>query len=283
MIKIYSTGTSSRVRELPDISSDVFGKVTDKIGYELLRVTPPHNGYKWYAVQIGRAVGYIREDVGRVVLEEPPKQSKFTYILDPGHGGINPTTGQYVTPGKRSPKFPDGFTYFEGVGNRDIAKIVGSKLNKLGIKHEYTINPDSWVDTPLTTRVTTVNAIHAKTPSVLISIHSNASGSGTSWHAGEGYEVFTTPGQTKSDEYATIWFEEMAKEFPEMRGRADRSDGDVDKEANFAMLRTKCPAILIEMAFHTNLKEAELLRSNKGKERMADVIVRTIQRIEQLK
>jgi N-acetylmuramoyl-L-alanine amidase len=207
--------------------------------------------------------------------------SKNTYILDPGHGGINPTTKQYVTPGKRSPKLNDGSVYFEGVGNRQVSKRVADKLKPLGIKFAYTVTPDEWQDVSLPTRVARANALHAKTPCVLISIHSNAAGDGKNWHAGEGYEVFTSHGQTKSDEYATIWFDEMRKEFPTMKGRSDMRDGDVDKEANYTMITsTRCPAFLIEMAFHTHLKEVELLRTASGQERFANVIVRTIQRIE---
>ena len=207
--------------------------------------------------------------------------SKFTYILDPGHGGINPLTGQYTTSGKRSPKMKDGFIYYEGVGNRAIALKVGDQLKKLGIKYAYAVTPSEWQDVSLTERVRRINALISKgTKCVLISIHSNAHGNGE-WNSANGYEVYTSPGQDESDPLATIWFEEMAKEFPELKGRPDGSDKDPDKEARFQMIMSpKCPSFLIEMAFHTNLKEAELLRSEKGQERMANVIVRTIQRIE---
>ena len=37
------------------------------------------------------------------------KESKYVWLLDAGHGGINPDTGEYVTPGKRSPVWQKGF------------------------------------------------------------------------------------------------------------------------------------------------------------------------------
>ena len=56
--------------------------------------------------------------------------SKFIWLLDSGHGGLDPDTGKYVTPGKRSPVWNDGSQYFEGVGNRDIVRrILNNKTN----------------------------------------------------------------------------------------------------------------------------------------------------------
>jgi N-acetylmuramoyl-L-alanine amidase len=208
--------------------------------------------------------------------------SKFTYILDPGHGGIDPKTQRYVTAGKRSPVLPDGTTYFEGVGNRQIAKLVGDELKAKNIQYAYTVTPSDHTDVSLVERQRRANALHKKKPCILISIHSNASGDGRSFHAGQGFEVFTSIGQTNSDKYAEIWYEEMKLEFDELKGRSDRSDGDHDKEARLAMVQLNCPSFLIEMAFHTHKNEVMLLKSFEGQKRFAKVIVRTIERIEKL-
>jgi N-acetylmuramoyl-L-alanine amidase len=274
MKKVSTSKDAVNIRELPNVSSDALGVLRKNETLDFKGYTPTHNGFRWAIVIFKNKTGYIREDVISVTGED-----SLTFVLDPGHGGLSPKTQTYVTSGKRSPKFKDGSVYFEGVGNRQIAKRVGDKLKALGISYAYAVNPDEWQDVALGTRVSRVNLLHAKTPCVLISIHSNAAGNGKDWHAGEGYEVFTSPGQNKSDEYASIWFDEMKKEFPTMKGRSDLKDGDHDKEERFTMLGTKCPAFLIEMAFHTNVKEVELLRTPAGQERMADVIVRTIQKI----
>lgn len=203
---------------------------------------------------------------------------KNTYILDPGHGGINPQTGQYVTAGKRSPKWADGSIYYEGVGNREIVKIIAEKLKALGISYAFTVAPDNYKDVGLGIRVQASNLAHAKKPCVLISIHSNAA----SVEQANGYEVFTAPGQNTSDTYATICFKELAKEFPTLKGRSNLQDGDTDKEELFAVLKAKCPSFLVETMFHSNEKECRILMSKEGKEKIANAIVRTIQQIEKL-
>lgn len=205
--------------------------------------------------------------------------SKRVYILDPGHGGINPATGQYVTVGKRSPKWPDGSVYYEGVGNREIARLCGAKLKALGIDYVYTVTPTDWKDTSLSVRVARANAVFSTEPAVLISIHSNAAADSSA----HGYEVFTSPGQTNSDKYATVLFQEFAEAFPELKGRANLQDGDPDKEELFTMIAgPKCPAMLIETMFHTNPKECKMLLDPKVQDRIAQAIVNAIIEFEKL-
>ena len=204
--------------------------------------------------------------------------SKRTYILDPGHGGINPATGQYVTTGKRSPKWADGSVYYEGVGNRQIAELIGSKLKALNIDFAYTVTPSDWTDVSLSTRVHRANLLVAKKECVLISIHSNAAASSQA----HGFEVFTSPGQTNSDALATILYKEFGAAFPELKGRSAMQDGDPDKEELFTMIAgPKCPAMLIETMFHTNEKECKILMSDQGRIRIAQAIVNAIQKMEQ--
>lgn len=205
--------------------------------------------------------------------------SKRIYILDPGHGGINPQTGLYVTSGKRSPIWPDGSVYYEGVGNREIAKLVGESLKALGISYDFTVRPEVWTDVALTTRAKAADNHIAKSgkKGVMISIHSN----GVENQTAHGFEVFTSPGQTSSDKFADIAFLALKDEFTELRPRADTTDGDFDKEAKFTVLtETKCPAILIESMFHTNQKECKILLSLEGKKRIAKAIVSAIQKME---
>lgn len=207
--------------------------------------------------------------------------SKNIYILDAGHGGIDLKSGKYITAGKRSPIWEDGTVYYEGVGNREIAQLVHDELNRLAIANAFTVNPSDSTDVSLGVRCKIANQIHLnnKKRGVLISIHSNAA----SIEAANGFEVYTSPGQTTSDTYADIWYKEMSAEFPKLKGRPDTRDGDYDKEASFQMLTgTNCPAFLIETMFHTNKSECAILMSPEGKRRIAKVIVRTIQKIEQL-
>jgi N-acetylmuramoyl-L-alanine amidase len=204
--------------------------------------------------------------------------SKYIYLLDPGHGGIDPVKKEYVTSGKRSPKWSDGTQYFEGVGNRDIAKLIGEKLTQRDIEFKYIVKPEEWKDVSLETRCLLANQLHkANKRCIYISIHSN----GADQESANGFEVWTSPGQTKSDEYADIMFEETSKLMKAFKARKDTKDGDPDKEAKFYVLvNTKCPSVLLESAFHTNEKECKFLMSSEGKHTVADILVNTIMRIE---
>ena len=90
------------------------------------------------------------------------------------------------------------------------------------------------------------------------SMHGNAAN--TKAH---GIEIFTSKGETMSDKYATTVMESIMKSFPDEKFRLDTwSDGDIDKEANFYVLRkTAMPAMLLEMWFFDNRKDAEKMNN----------------------
>ena len=188
-------------------------------------------------------------------------------ILDAGHGGE--LNGVYETSGKRSPVWEDGTQYFEGVGNRQIVHAASQYLERLGWTVLYTVHPNDPSDVTLSQRIKISNSHFRRYPSAFqISVHSN----GFSKESANGYEVFTSKGQTKSDKIATVWIDEMRRAFPTLNNRGH-------KEANFAMNRVHCPSILIESMFHTNRKECEILMSESGREKIAIAIVETCERV----
>jgi N-acetylmuramoyl-L-alanine amidase len=195
-------------------------------------------------------------------------------FLDAGHGGINPATGEYVTPGKsyRHPKhkFHQGNLFLEGVFNRQMADKIKSCLNDLGVDVHKVYH--DWRDWSLDMRVNTANQLHKTTPGIYISLHANAA---TEKRAGQarGFEIFTSPGKTRSDIIAEHIYLEVEKAFPGMRMRPDTSDGDHDKEANFRVLtRTNMPAVLIEFGFFDNLQDAIMMNDKMWQNRAAVVI-----------
>lgn len=99
-------------------------------------------------------------------------------------------------------------------------------------------------DISRTERIRRTDALYAVHKDfVLIEIHANA-GKGT------GFEVFTSVGETGSDPLAEMMIDSMERTLRPFKLRADTSDGDRDKEANFHIIRTvKCRAFLIECAF----------------------------------
>lgn len=160
-------------------------------------------------------------------------------ILDNGHGGV--IGGQYQTPGKRSPGWKLGVLY-EGMFNRWIVNRLIERLDRAEIPY-YHVSPEL-TDVPLAERVKRANAFSKADPgSFLLSVHANAGG-------GTGFEVFTSKGQTKSDPIAETIVDQLVASCPGHKLRADTSDGDRDREADFYVLReTKCPAVLVEVAF----------------------------------
>jgi len=181
-------------------------------------------------------------------------------LLDNGHGSN--------TPGKRSPIWSDGSQLFEWEFNREVVRLIVNSFEYYEINYEI-ITPEE-LDVSLTERIRRVNNLSKNEECFLISIHANAGG-------GTGFEIFTSPGQTKSDEYATVIFNVASQMLPGWRMRKDTSDGDPDKEANFALLkRTICPAVLTENMFMDTEKDCKFLMSEDGREIIADIHVQAV-------
>jgi len=191
-------------------------------------------------------------------------------LLDNGHGGL--INGQYQTPDKRKDWGNDGVIY-EGEFNRAIVNGIIENLTKLNIPY-VNIAPEYW-DVRLETRVRRANNYPANN-CFYLSVHSNAGG-------GKGCEVFTSPGDTKSDKIATIFGEEYKKAFPDRVLRTDFTDGDLDKERRFYVLtRTKMPAILTENFFMDNKEEfLNILMTREGREQVIQYHLSTIMRVQE--
>ena len=188
-------------------------------------------------------------------------------LLDNGHGK--------ETAGKRSPVWSDGSQLFEWEFNRDIVRRIAEKLEADGIPYRVLVPEET--DISLTERARRANeyAKEFNGKAYVLSIHANAGG-------GTGWEVYTSLGQPPSDAIATVFFEEAGREFvPDgWRMRSDYSDGDPDKEANFAILtKTTCPAILTENFFMDTEKDCRFIMSEDGRERIANMHVSAIKRV----
>ncbi|NIV12898.1 MAG: hypothetical protein GWN62_16940 [Aliifodinibius sp.] len=191
-------------------------------------------------------------------------------IIDPGHGGIDPNTGQYVTKGKRSPEWDDMPQLFEGVYNREIADLLGAKLDKVGIDYKYTVCPDEYYDMPLRNRTDIANAIHRETPVTLfLSIHGN----GFKNPDANGLETFChARPSANSVRYNEIIYKHLKKMLP-YKGRGT-------KQADFHVLReTVMPAVLVELGFMTNYDDCKIMNSPGGKELAAEGLFRAIKEI----
>ena len=200
--------------------------------------------------------------------------SKRHYLIDARHGGI--VKGEYTTAPKKMFKFDDGFTVYEGVFNRDVATHLVELLKKDCIDHTLVVTENE--DIPLKERVERINNIVKDQPNkyVLISIHGNAGG-------GRGDEIWTSVGETESDrlvEKFSIGYRNVMDGY-NRPFRTDTSDGDIDKESNFYILRkTLCPAFLTENGFFDNRQDAEFMVSKEGAMAFAMAHYKGIKKIE---
>ena len=191
-------------------------------------------------------------------------------LIDNGHG--------HDTPGKRS---PDG-RFLEYAYNREIAKRIVADLIDRGYDAELLVPEDN--DISLEERVRRVNEIfltcepsYPTLPTscpastghpnvILISIHVNAAGNGSTWVDSTGWSCYTSKGQTQSDKLAESLYDAAIKNFPGRRIRTEFSDGDSDWEEGFYILRKSlCPAVLTENFFMDSHSDLEYLQSRAGK------------------
>lgn len=181
-------------------------------------------------------------------------------LIDNGHGED--------TPGKRS---PDG-KFREYLYAREIAEDIERELRAKGYDVERIVKET--IDVPLEERAIRVNEICERLGAenvVLVSIHCNASKNGE-WGKARGWSAYTSKGNTKSDELATMLYVEAGHNFSEQTIRKDFSDGDPDWEEDFYILnKTKCPAVITENFFMDNEQDLAYLTSDEGFE----AIVRT--------
>ena len=191
--------------------------------------------------------------------------------IDAGHGAINPMTGKYVTAGKRMVK--DDIVYYEGVQNRLIADELIDQLESKG--YDVVKIYSDWRDISLTQRVNHVNEFATK-DDILISIHSDANGNGREWNSANGIGTWISKKASKRSEQLAdslnnsliCNYEGVAKN----RGI---------KRANFAITtRTKCPAVLLELGFHTNYEEVKKMMTNHWRGLAVKSIIEAIEEYE---
>lgn len=191
----------------------------------------------------------------------------ITLLLDNGHGDP-PLTGGKCSPDK---------SILEYYWARDMVQRIARKARAAGIPVEIIV-PEK-TDIPLKTRTNRVNAIcRAKGGSkncVLISVHINAAGGDGKWHDARGWCGFIAPNASANSK-------RLARILWEHADRAGlRGNRCVPAERywvkSLAMCRdTNCPAVLTENLFMDNRADAEYLKSESGKETIADLHIAAI-------
>lgn len=186
-------------------------------------------------------------------------RTKMKVLIDNGHGSN--------TPGKCS---PDG-RLKEYAYTREIAQRLEMELKKIGIDAERIVKEE--IDVPLSERCRRVNE-YKPSDVILISIHCNAAGNGSTWMQARGWEAWTSVGQTKADKLANYLYEGAGYCLYGMKLCKDLTDGDSDKESQFYVLKhTKCPAVLTENLFQDNKEDVDFLLSEMGKKAIVSLHV----------
>ncbi len=185
-------------------------------------------------------------------------------LIDNGHGSD--------TKGKHS---PDG-RLKEYLWARDVAKRIQAKLKSLGYDARLIV-PETR-DISLRERTRRVNDICRQVGSkkcLLISVHNNAAGADGKWHDARGWCGFVAPNASANSK-------RLARILWEHADRAGlRGNRCVPAERywvkSLAMCRdTNCPAVLTENLFMDNRADAEYLKSESGKETIADLHIAAI-------
>ena len=202
--------------------------------------------------------------------------SKIEVILDAGHSS--------QTPGKCSPDK----SLYEWKWNREVLELVKQRLDQLNIKY-YVLHPENTTlngseSKDLIVRANRANARYKENKAkgittILISIHVNAAGNGTSWMKATGWSAWTSVGKTGGDKLADALYD-AAEEYLnplELRVRTDMSDKDRDYESNFYILKkTNCPACLVENFFMDSKTDIDFLKSDFGKGVCANIIAKGV-------
>ena len=199
------------------------------------------------------------------------------WLIDSGHGGIDPLNCEPVTPGKRSPVFPEGSEFegqrlIEGVRNRAVVNYLSLLLDQDGFK--YTLICDTWKDCPLEVRTTKANQLIRKNPNekfFFVSIHHDAFRG--DWNDANGVSCHIFP----NSKTGRILAESFQRELVRSTGLKSRG---IKENTFFVLRKTICPAVLTENGFMTNLKDASFAMSEEGSKKIAEGHFNAIKQIE---
>lgn len=189
-------------------------------------------------------------------------------ILDPAHGAD--------VKGKCS---PDG-KHKEYLWSRNRVSSLRRKLIRLG--YEVYVTTDSVFEPGLSVRQKFATQIAKGKKKLLLSLHNNAAGNGTSWTTANGVEVYTTPGVTEADRCADTIITTFKEDFPELRMRCNKDTYlERDKEAKFTVLMgSGYMGVLVEWLFQDNKEEANMLMDTHMNERFEASIIKAVEKLD---
>ncbi len=190
-------------------------------------------------------------------------EKKLVIILDPAHGED--------VAGKRSPCG----THLEYEWSRKILGQLYIKLIDHNYRVEYTTISELEPGLSYRRNIASKIEVNNDQSKLMISLHNNAAGIGTEWMKARGIEIFTTIGETKSDKYAKIVYDQLKSDFPDLTFRGL-------KESNFAVLKgSNYYAMLIEWLFQDNKEDVELLKNETVNNELIESLFKAIEKINE--
>lgn len=167
----------------------------------------------------------------------PPRR---VVVIDPGHGGKDPGAVSVL-----------GF--FEKALNLAVANELASLLRKRNMEVILTRDRDRFIE--LEERAEIANASDAD---LFVSIHADSFSDGSV----QGFTIYTRRSPRRESILAAKFIEKVLSE-------TDLPSRGVRQEDYRVLLRAKCPALLVELGFLSNINEAALLADQGFQERLA--------------
>lgn len=182
----------------------------------------------------------------------PPKKNSYTpsnrsasgtVVVDPGHGGKDPGATSYLG-------------YYEKTINLEIARKVASYLKSSGIHVIMTRNNDTFIE--LNERAAIANRAGAD---LFVSVHGDSHAKSSM----NGYTIYVA----RSASWASKKIGATVEQAMEQTGLASKGVRNQDFRV---LVRTACPAVLVECGYLTNPSEASLLNDSGFQDRVARAI-----------
>ncbi|NPV89043.1 transglycosylase SLT domain-containing protein [Coprothermobacteraceae bacterium] len=208
------------------------------------------------SIKYASVVLNIRDQIYQYLALKPPSE-QYVVVLDPGHGGFNPTNGMYNMGAIGINNL------YESEVVLDVALKTASILRSYGLTVNLTRTRERDTSTPydLADRLALIDGMR---PDVLISVHANAFTSSTA----NGAETFWRTSQSRW--LATI----LHKTFVNQTQLFDRG---VKQDTTLYIIQGQnYPSALIEMGFLTNPKDYSLLSTDTGRSLAAQAIAKAL-------
>lgn len=192
---------------------------------------------------------------GRLIASyTPPKIATPSYrtatgtvVIDPGHGGSDPGATSYSG-------------YYEKNVNLSIARKVASYLESSGINVIMTRNSDTFIE--LNDRADIANRANAD---LFVAIHCDSHPKSSQ----NGYTLYVA----RSASWAS---KKTAAAIEQAMGQTGLSSVGIRSEDFRVLVRTSCPAVLVECGYLTNPSEAAMLYESDFQSRLARAIANGI-------